>query len=270
VTITGTPVRDALDSALIALRAAGVGQPRLDAEVLLAHALGVDRARLLIDRDIVVDGAAGRWFRDAIRRRTVQRAPVAYLIGSRGFRGIDLMVDPRVLIPRPETEHLVEAALGLPNGARAHEVGTGSGAVALALKSERPDLVVSASDISADALDVARANGRRLDLDVAFTQADMLSGVRQGDAVIANLPYVADADELPPDVVLHEPSLALRGGDDGLDAFRALAAQLVAPWVALEVGAGQAAAVCALFADRSTRVEDDLSGIGRVVVAWRG
>src|SRR4051794_41332974 len=157
----GVGVREALDSALVALNGARVDTPRLDAEILLGHALGVDRTALWLDPDREVTGEAARWFRDAIRRRTVERVPVAYLVGHKGFRHLDLEVDQRVLVPRPETEHLVEALLDLPLGARVHDVGTGSGAVALALKHERPDLRVSASDVSPDALAVARTNAAR-------------------------------------------------------------------------------------------------------------
>ena len=155
MTLSGVPVREALDSAVVALSAAGVETPRLDAEVLLAHALGVDRASLVIDRERPVEGPAIRTFQDAVRRRSVAREPVAYITGTKGFRHIDLHVDARVLIPRPETEGLVEAALSLPAGARVVDVGTGSGAVALALKDERPDLEVLATDSSAAALHVA-------------------------------------------------------------------------------------------------------------------
>ena len=166
--MAGTPVREALDSAVIALGAAGVDTPRLDAEVLLAHALGIDRLAMLVDGEATVQGPAVRAFQDAVRRRSVGREPVAYITGVKGFRHLDLHVDPRVLIPRPETETLVEAALELPPCARVVDVGTGSGAVALALKDERPDLAVTATDVSEDALAVARANAARLGLDVAL------------------------------------------------------------------------------------------------------
>src|SRR3954467_3662933 len=125
---TGVPVREALDSAQVALRAAGVDTPRLDAEVLLAHALGVDRARLIIDRDLTVEGPAIRRFQDAVRRRAVGREPVAYITGRRAFRHLELAVDPRVLIPRPGTELLVELALpALPEGAQGLDGGPGGG-----------------------------------------------------------------------------------------------------------------------------------------------
>src|SRR6195952_1184173 len=191
----GPGVREALDSALVALNGAKVENPRLDAEGLLGHALGVDRTALWLDPDREVDGEAARWFRDAIRRRTAERVPGAYLVGHKGFRHLDLQVDARVLVPRPETEHLVEALLDLPAGARVHDVGTGSGAIALALKDERPDLRVSASDVSPDALAVARGNAERLGLDVSFSQGDLLDGVDPHvDAIVSNPPYVQDGD----------------------------------------------------------------------------
>src|SRR5829696_3915886 len=150
-----TSVRDALDSAVIALEASGCESPRLDAELLLAHVLRAGRADLIAQPGRELEPDEARAFMDlAARRRS--REPVAYILGSKGFRTIDLAVDPRVLIPRPETEHVVEAALELPAGARVADVGTGSGAIALALKDERPDLDVVATELSAGALAVAR------------------------------------------------------------------------------------------------------------------
>jgi release factor glutamine methyltransferase len=276
VSLGSTPVREALDSAVVALTAAGVDTPRLDAEVLLGHVLGVDRAALVIDRDRAVQGAAVRAFQDAVRRRAFDREPVAYITGVKGFRHLELQVDPRVLIPRPETETLVEAAVEiLPQGARVVDVGAGSGAIALALKDERPDLDVTGTDVSDDALEVARANAVRLGLEVAFAQADLLAGVGEFDAVVSNPPYVEDGAELAPEIVRHEPSLALRAGPDGLHVLRALvpaAAAMGAEVLAVEVGAGQAAEVeelarAAGFAHSERRA--DLAGIDRVVVAWR-
>ena len=272
----GTPVREALDSAVIALTAAGVDTPRLDAEVLLAHALGVDRAALITDAERPVQGPAVRAFQGTVRRRSVEREPVAYITGVKGFRHLDLHVDRRVLIPRPETETLVDAALrALPNGARVVDVGTGSGAVALALKDERPDLDVIATDVSEDALAVARANAQRLGLEVEFVRADLLSGLSDVGAVVSNPPYVEDGAQLAPEIVCHEPALALRAGPEGLDVLARLvpaAAARGAEVLAVEVGSGQAGAVEALARGAGfgrTQRRADLAGVDRVVVAWR-
>lgn len=266
---TGVPVREALDSALVALRASGIGEPRLDAEVLLAHALGVDRTQLFLEPDAPVQGQAVHAYREAIRRRTVLREPVAYITGSKGFRHLDLHVDARVLIPRPETEHLVEAALDLPRGARVVDVGTGSGAVALALKDERPDLEVHATDVSEDALHVAYGNARRLGLQVTFHLGDLLARIPAVDAVVSNPPYVEDGAPLQPEIARHEPPGALFGGPDGLDVVRRLipaAAAAGARFVALEIGSGQAAAVRELAPPGwSADAIADLAGIERIV-----
>jgi release factor glutamine methyltransferase len=273
--LRGVPVREALDSAVVALSAAGVDTPRLDAEVLLAHALGVNRLALVTDRERRVEGPAVRAFQDAVRRRSVRREPVAYITGVKGFRRLDLHVDGRVLIPRPETETLVEAALELPRGARVVDVGTGSGAVALALKDERPDLEVVATDTSPEALAVARANAERLGLAVELVDGDLLEGGGPVDAVVSNPPYVEDGAALAPEIVRHEPPAALFAGADGLTVIRRLVAQAAsspARFVALEVGMGQADAVtevlrAAGFA--AIEVRPDLAGIERVVVGRR-
>jgi release factor glutamine methyltransferase len=264
-----TSVRDALDSAVIALGAAGCESPRLDAELLLAHVLGVDRAALITDPERGLEPDEARAFMDLAARRR-EREPVAYLLGSKGFRTIDLAVDARVLVPRPETEHVVEAALELPAGARVADVGTGSGAIALALKTERPDLEIVATELSPDALAVARANAARLGLDVELLEGDLLDPVAGPlDAVVSNPPYVAAGDVLPRDVG-HEPREALFGGEDGLDVIRRLVvAARGVPFFAMEVGAGQAHAVAELvgaegWPDVST--VRDLAGIERVVV----
>jgi len=262
-----TPVRDALDSARIAIAAAGSDTPDLDAQLLLAHALGVDRAALIMDPDRAVEGPAIRTFQDMVRRRSVERVPVAYLLGTKGFRHIDIAVDPRVLVPRPETELLVEVGLTLPHGARVHDACTGSGAVALALKHERPDLIVSGSDASAGAIEVARANAQRLGLDVEFHVGDLLDGVGAVDAVLANPPYVEAGAQLPPELA-HEPPGALFAGPDGLDVIRRLAAAPRPELLAVEIGAGQAAAVAALFGG-DIEILEDLAGIERVVVSRR-
>ncbi|HYH91219.1 MAG TPA: peptide chain release factor N(5)-glutamine methyltransferase [Solirubrobacteraceae bacterium] len=263
-----TNVRDALDSAGIALGAAGCDSPRLDAELLLAHVLGVGRAGLIAAPERELEPDEARAFMDLAARRR-GREPVAYILGSKGFRTIELAVDVRVLVPRPETEHVVEAALSLPEGARVADVGTGSGAIALALKSERPDLSVVATDSSAAALEVARGNAARLGLEVEFLHGDLLGPVTgKLDAVVSNPPYVATGDQLPPDIALHEPREALLAGPDGLDVIRRLiVAAAGVPFLALEVGAGQAPAVAELM-NAWPRVEAvrDLAGHERVVV----
>ena len=274
----GVSVRDALDGARTAIGASGSESAALDAELLLAFSLGVDRAALIIDPEREITGPPVRVFQDLIRRRSVGREPVAYLVASKGFRSIDLKVDRRVLVPRPETELLVELALELPSQARVLDLGTGSGAIALALKQERPDLLVSGSDISSEALELARANAAQLGLEVEFFEADLLKGLSiEWDAILSNPPYIAESERasLPPDVIGHEPELALFAGADGLEVIRPLvaaAAQSEARLLAIELGAGQAGAVAELVVAAgftAVAAHRDLAGIERVVVGER-
>lgn len=266
-------VGEALAAGAARLAAAGVDTPRLDAEVLLASVLEVDRGRLVIDSRAELDRAAATGF-DALLARRQAHEPVAYIVGRRAFRRLSLMVDRRVLVPRPETELLVEVGLTLPPGAPVLDVGTGSGAVALALKDERPDLDVRGIDLSADALAVARDNAARLGLDVRFAQADLIDS-EAADAVLANLPYVTDGAELPPDVAVYEPPGALFAGADGLDLIRRLAAAVSGPTVdllALEIAPEQARQVSQLLWDAGfgeVGVRRDLAGLERVVVGSR-
>ena len=264
----GRTVSGALADATSRLAAAGVDTPRLDAEVLLAYVLGVDRSRLVLDASLVVDSAVLERFSKLLDRREA-REPVAYILGRKEFRRITLVIDRRVLIPRPETELLVEVALGLPSGASVVDVGTGSGAVALALKDERPDLDVWATDVSSDALAVARENGIHLGVGVEFVQADLLIGLdRSFDAVLTNLPYVADGVSLQPEIG-YEPAGALFGGPDGLDPVRRLLPMVAdVPLVALEVGLAECVASMAREAGfSSTEILYDLAGHERVVVS---
>jgi len=277
--VGGTSINDALDGAITAITAAGCETPRLDAELLLADVLDVSRERLLLDRDLLVEGPAVRAFQNAVRRRAVEREPVAYILARRGFRRLELAVDRRVLIPRPETELLVEVGLTLPRGARVLDVGTGSGAVALSLKDERPDLQLKGSDIDENALQLARANGERLGLQVDWFLADLLVGVPdEFDAILSNPPYVSESEraDLAPEILRHEPAGALFSGPDGLDAIRSLidqaAARASVRLLALEVGARQAAVVIELMRTAgfpAVHSEPDLARIERVVVGER-
>jgi release factor glutamine methyltransferase len=267
-------VRDQMAWAEQRLAEAGCDTPRLDAEVLLACALGCSRAELVMRGSEMASNGSDQRFRELVARREA-REPVAYITGFKEFRRLRLSVDRRVLIPRPETELLVEVGLSLPSNWRVADVGTGSGAVALALKDERPDLSVVGIDVSSGALDVARGNAARLRLDVMFRLGDLLAGGDRYDAVLANLPYVASraVDSLAPEIVRYEPHEALFAGGDGLDFVRRLAGMLEPVNVAaLEVGFDQAKAVAGLLSEAGFSCVErlrDLAGHDRVIVGRR-
>lgn len=260
-----------------ALRAAtALGVDRLDGQLLLLHALGRpvhERAWLLAhDTDVLPDDT-WQCFHALCARRAAGE-PAAYLLGEKEFHGLTLHVDARVLVPRPDTETLVDWALALAAGIAAPrllDLGTGSGAIALALQQARPDAQVDAVDASAAALEVARANAQRLGLPVRFTQADWLAGAATGyDVIVSNPPYIA-SDDVHLAALRHEPLAALAAGPDGLADLRRIVDAAPAHladggWLLLEHGFDQAEAVRALlvaagFSEVQSR--DDLAGIAR-------
>jgi release factor glutamine methyltransferase len=263
-------VRDALSAAVESLSGAGVDDPRFDAEVMLAHALRVERATLHAEPERPLEGRAADEFADMLQRR-VRREPVAYILGRAHFRQLELYVDSRVLIPRAETELLVELA---EDGQRVLDVGTGSGAIALAIANERKDVRVTGIDSSPEAVEVARRNAERTGLEVEFLIADLIVGGPY-DIIVSNPPYIREGEwpSLQPEITLYEPREALVAGPDGLDVIRdlvpAAADVLVRGGVlGVEVGQGQSRSVEGLF-ERSGfgRVEAirDLAGVPRVV-----
>lgn len=290
-------VGEALVSATDALRAAGVEMPRLDAEVLLAEATGTGRAALVASPESGVDAAAARSFGAMVRRR-VQREPVAYILGSRGFRMLEVGCDRRALIPRPETELLVEIALELAPST-VLDVGTGTGAIALALADELPgrspggpadhdearrdpQVQITAVDTSPPALALAAENvvAHGFQERITLEFGPLPSAPREFDLVVANLPYVRD-DEwrmLQPEITKFEPREALTSGPEGLDAIRGLLTELgpegrlEAAAVALEIGAEQGEAVAGLVRAAGypdVEVRQDLAGLDRVVIGMR-
>jgi release factor glutamine methyltransferase len=271
-----------IDSGAAELRQAGVEEPRREAELLLAHTLGVSRPQLVagLAGDSVEPERVDAYFATVSRRAT--REPFAYVVGRKGFRRIDLMVDRRVLIPRPETELLAAVAIAA-QPRTVLDVATGSGAVALALAQELPEIEVDAVDISEDALEVARANAEHLGLDdrTRFWRSDLLAEVEGSyDCIVANLPYVPSGElaGLQPEIVRYEPVTALDGGPDGLDVVRRLVSQTpghlnAGGQLALEIGHGQGDATSALLHDAGFAdvcVHRDLTDKERVVSGtWR-
>jgi release factor glutamine methyltransferase len=258
----------------------GVDAPRLTAELLLAHVLSCDRVRLYLDFDKPLGAAELAGFRDLVRRRAGGE-PTAYLTGTREFHGRIFHVDGRVLVPRPETELLVEAALeALPPGGAALDLCTGSGVVGITLALERPGARVVAADVSGDAVDVAQANATRLGASVGIRQGDLFEAVAgvpfPFDVIVANPPYVPSA-ELPrlSREVQREPRLALDGGPDGLALIRRIVAGAparLAPGGTLlvemhESHAGIVPRLCLEAGMASAEARKDLAGLPRYVVA---
>jgi release factor glutamine methyltransferase len=252
--------REALREAERRLSLAGLATPRVDAELLVAHALGVSRTGLYADLDAPVEGV------EPLLMRREAREPLAYVLGEWGFRRLTLRIDARALVPRPETEVVVERALALLEGTREPrvlDVGVGSGAIALALKDERPDARVTAVDVSEAALELARENAARVGLAVELRLGGLETAAEGWDVVVSNPPYVETLTGLEPEL-RYEPAGALLG--EGFHGRIAGAART--RFLVLEVGDGQAAAVAAELRGsgyRDVTVTRDLAGLDRVV-----
>jgi release factor glutamine methyltransferase len=253
--------REALATTEQRLAAAGVDSPRVDAELLLAHVLGTTRSGVYADLDREVDGSL-----EPLLARREQREPLAYVLGEWGFRRLILKTDARALVPRPETEIVVERALALLEGIpspRVLDIGVGSGAIALALKDERPDAEVVGVDVSEAALSLARENALRLGLEVELHEGGLESAAAGWDLVVSNPPYVETLAGLQPELQ-HEPARALVG--EGFHDRIAASAQT--RFLVLEVGDGQADAVAAglsVAGYRAVTITHDLAGVARVV-----
>lgn len=263
-------------------RTRGIENPRLDAELLVAHALEIDRMRVILDGARPLEGAELDKLRSLVKRRRAYE-PIAYLRGTREFYGLQFRVDKRVLVPRPDTETLVDVALARSTHVsmcmRQLDLCTGSGCVAISMARQRPTAQVVATDISLDALTVARDNALRLGAyNVAFAQGDLfepLARARPFDVITANPPYIPSADiaELMPDVREHEPKLALDGGTDGLDFVRRIveaAPKHLEPGglLALEIDSKEAAETAELLVKAGftdVRIARDLAKLERVV-----
>jgi release factor glutamine methyltransferase len=259
-----------LDDAAERISAAGVEEARTDAEVLVADALGVKPDELSVESAGEVDGEVAAQIEANVQRR-VEREPMAYILGRAPFRSLEIYVDERVLWPRRETELLVEVGTQLPEGARVHEIGTGSGAIALALLSERPDLKVTASDLSPEAVEAARENAERLGLDLEVTVGKGLPEsveAEEVDLVIANMPYVTDETifERSPEIQ-KEPRVAVTGdcGEDGLGVIRGVIAETPSGWkLAMEHDTHHGPAMRELLGEATTL--QDYEGDDRVTV----
>ncbi|MCY4061446.1 MAG: peptide chain release factor N(5)-glutamine methyltransferase [Chloroflexi bacterium] len=250
----------------------------LDAQMLLAHVLGVDRSFLFARPEMLLTDDESARCQVTVDRRAAGE-PIAYITGAKGFYDIELRVSPAVLIPRPETELLLEEALRLTErGACIHiaDIGTGSGALAIAFARQRPAAKVYASEISGAALAIARQNAERNRAHVCFCEGDLAaplieSGL-QVNLLMANLPYIPTADLAALEVSRYEPRLALDGGVDGLNLFRRLLTQIPSlcsegAWVLLEIGADQGEAVVKLVRDRvgaRCDILQDYAGLDRI------
>jgi release factor glutamine methyltransferase len=272
-------VRELVGPAAEWLGGKGVSSPRLDADRLLAHVLGLQRLDLYLDLERPLIPAEVDRFRELVLRRG-RREPLAYVLGSWSFRGLELAVDARVLVPRPETEWLVEQALRRIAGRetpRVLDVGTGSGAIAISIAVARPDATITATDVSADALALARKNASAHDVEIDFRQGDLLAPVAGSsfDLVLANLPYVGEGDDVDPEVSGFEPALAVYASNAGralIDRLIGEVGAVLAPAgvVALELGSEHAPWALARLVEAGllhAESEPDLAGVERLVFA---
>jgi release factor glutamine methyltransferase len=259
-----------LDAAAERLSAAGVDNARADAEVLVADAMGVKPEQLSVESAGEIPAEVAAAIEERVARR-VEREPMAYILGRAPFRSLEVAVDERVLWPRRETELLVEVAVDLPEAARVHEVGTGSGAIALALLAERPDLKVTASDLSPEAVEAARENAERLGIPLEVSVATGIpEGIEGVDLVIANLPYVTDSTifERSPEIQ-KEPRIAVTGdcGEDGLGVIRGLIGETPSGWkLAMEHDTHHGPSMREMLRDATTL--QDYEGDERVTVGF--
>jgi release factor glutamine methyltransferase len=285
-------LRDALTDAIAFLDENAVGSPRMNAEMLLMLTLACDRAYLYAHPERTLSADERAQYQGHLQERA-RGVPAQYIVGHQEFWGLDFIVNPAVLIPRPETEHLVETAIKIARNAsttdvqqqirrrlKIIDVGTGSGAIALALAKELPDAEITAVDLSPEALDVARLNAARLELErVRFQHNDLLAGFEGADfdLVVSNPPYVgeSEAEKVQREVRKFEPHIAVFGGPEGLDAVRRLIPQAHAAlrtggWLLMEIGYSQSERVCEMLDSwHDVHTVPDLQGIPRVVVAQK-
>jgi release factor glutamine methyltransferase len=262
------------------IKAAGIGNPALEASLIISKVFGIDKIDIYTQPEIEIDGESIKEIEKIIERR-LGREPIGYILGETEFYSRKFSVGSEVLIPRPETERLVEEALDIIGNVSSPlvvDVGTGSGCIAITIGSERSDSMIVASDISFDAILVAKENAERLDVhNITFVHSDFLNFAKERsfDAVVSNPPYISETEicELEPDIRDFEPIVALHGGADGLDCIRRVAAGAMSVlknggWCIMEIGATQnkeAMGILGAFGYRDISFSEDLSGIKRVI-----